>query len=201
MILIRFYCCLLIVLFAFILPELAQLCSTGINEGTVGKDKSLPTSGKFCRANALAMLWSSVQLMASAMASTPRQFAAVNCFSGVDKRRSGGRCREGSKDRQARTEKPKQEGNKDTGRLIKTEKKTIIQTSIKISQTQKATETGEAAAGSADPQPVSAWDYERNKYNNSKQLRGQTTRGIDRSQPGQEVVDGREWDLGLAGPL
>lgn len=31
------------------------------------------------------MLWSSVQLMASAMASTPRQLAAVNCFSGVDK--------------------------------------------------------------------------------------------------------------------
>lgn len=88
MILIRFYCCLLIVLFAFILSELAQLCSTGINEGTVGKDKSVPTSGKFCRAKALAMLWSSVQLMASAMASTPRQFAAVNCFSGVDKRRS-----------------------------------------------------------------------------------------------------------------
>lgn len=81
---------MLIVLFAFILSELAQLCSTGINEGTVGKDKSLPTSGKFCRAKALAMLWSSVQLMASAMASTPRQFAAVNCFSGVDKRRLGG---------------------------------------------------------------------------------------------------------------
>lgn len=149
---------MLIVLFAFILSELAQLCSTGINEGTVGKDKSLPTSGKFCRAKALAMLWSSVQLMASAMASTPRQFAAVNCFSGVDKRRSGGggRCGEGSKDRRARTEKPKQEGNKDTGRLIKTEKKTIIQTSIKISQTQKAAETGEEAAGSTDPQPVSA---------------------------------------------
>lgn len=50
------------------------------------------------------------------------------------------------KDRRARTEKPKQEGNKDTGRLIKTEKKTIIQTSIKISQTQKAAETGEEAA-------------------------------------------------------
>lgn len=148
---------MLIVLFAFILSELAQLCSTGINEGTVGKDKSLPTSGKFCRAKALAMLWSSVQLMASAMASTPRQFAAVNCFSGVDKRRSGGGDVERDrKDRRARTEKPKQEGNKDTGRLIKTEKKTIIQTSIKISQTQKAAETGEEAAGSTDPQPVSA---------------------------------------------
>lgn len=149
---------MLIVLFAFILSELAQLCSTGINEGTVGKDKSLPTSGKFCRAKALAMLWSSVQLMASAMASTPRQFAAVNCFSGVDKRRSGGGgdVERDRKDRRARTEKPKQEGNKDTGRLIKTEKKTIIQTSIKISQTQKAAETGEEAAGSTDPQPVSA---------------------------------------------
>lgn len=42
----------------------------------------LPTSGKFCNAKALAMLWSSVQLMASAIASTPRQFAAVSCFSG-----------------------------------------------------------------------------------------------------------------------
>ncbi len=62
-----------------------QLWSKGINEWTAGKDKSLPTSGKFCSAKALAMLWSSVQLMASAIASTPRQLAAVNCFSGVNK--------------------------------------------------------------------------------------------------------------------
>lgn len=41
----------------------------------------------------------------------------------------------------------------------------------------------------------------QNKYNNSKQLQGQTMRGIDRSQPRQEVVNGTEWDLGLAGPL
>lgn len=48
-------------------------------------DESPPTSGKFCSAKALAMLWSSVQLMASAIARTPRQLAAVNCFSGVNK--------------------------------------------------------------------------------------------------------------------
>lgn len=34
----------------------------------------------------MAMLWSSVQLMASAMASTPRQLAAVSCFSGSRRR-------------------------------------------------------------------------------------------------------------------
>ncbi len=45
------------------------------------------TSGKFCRAKALAMLWSSVQHMASAMASTPRQFAAVSCFSEEENKR------------------------------------------------------------------------------------------------------------------
>lgn len=75
-------------------------------------DRSLPTSGKFCSAKALAMLWSSVQLMASAIASTPRQLAAVNCFSGVNKQ--GWRDGEGG-DRQTRherTEKPIQERNK-----------------------------------------------------------------------------------------
>lgn len=36
-----------------------------------------------------------------------------------------------------------------------------------------------------------------NNYNNSKQLRGQTTGGIDRSQPGHEVEDIREWDGGI----
>src|SRR4029434_3087793 len=41
----------------------------------------LATSGKFCRAKALAMLWSSVHCIASAIASTPRQLLAVSCFS------------------------------------------------------------------------------------------------------------------------
>ncbi len=42
------------------------------------------TSGKFCRAKAFAMLCSSVHCIASAMANTPRQLAAVSCFSARD---------------------------------------------------------------------------------------------------------------------
>lgn len=86
--------------------------------------------------------------------SSPQSTVSLESIKGG--RGGGGDVERDRKDRRARTEKPKQEGNKDTGRLIKTEKKTIIQTSIKISQTQKAAETGEEAAGSTDPQPVSA---------------------------------------------
>lgn len=39
------------------------------------------TSGKICRAYALAMLYSSVHCMASAMANIPKQLLAVSCFS------------------------------------------------------------------------------------------------------------------------
>lgn len=74
---------------------------------------ALPTSGKFCNAKALAMLWSSVQLMASAIANTPRQFAAVSCFSGDGDR----------KERQ----KPK-ETETETIRLINTETNNVVQT-------------------------------------------------------------------------
>lgn len=50
------------------------------------------------------MLWSSVQLMASAIASTPRQLTAVSCFSGDAIRR--------------KIRKPRKE--KETERLIET---------------------------------------------------------------------------------
>lgn len=74
--------------------------------GAAGEDKSVPTSGKFCSAYALAMLWSSVQFMASAIASTPRQFAAVNCFSDVDERE---RERERRPERTGRNQHTKRE--------------------------------------------------------------------------------------------
>lgn len=76
------------------------------------KDASPPTSGKFCSAKALAMLWSSVQLMASAIASTPRQLAAVSCFSGDHQGSNGAKDGERTRiqTRQTkRTGKPKQE--------------------------------------------------------------------------------------------
>lgn len=60
---------------------------------------SPPTSGKFCSAKALAMLWSSVQLMASAIASTPRQLAAVSCFSGDHQESNGAKVGERTRDR------------------------------------------------------------------------------------------------------
>lgn len=67
-------------------------------------EKPRPTSGKFCRANALAMLWSSVQLMASAIASTPRQLAAVSCFSGVNVKQVRERKRDREMDKEKRLE-------------------------------------------------------------------------------------------------
>lgn len=76
--------------------------------------KSLPTSGKFCSAKALAMLWSSVQLMASAIASTPRQFAAVNCFSGVNKQSDGEKDGERMETQKERHEGQRNRNNKET---------------------------------------------------------------------------------------
>lgn len=73
----------------------------------------LPTSGKFCSAKALAMLWSSVQLMASAIANTPRQLTAVSCFSG-----------DGD---QKEEQKPKKT---DTGRMINTEENNTVETFV-----------------------------------------------------------------------
>lgn len=68
----------------------------------------------------------------------------------------------------------------------------------------KATMTDKEAAGSTEPSPTELCICLRlgeNESNNSKQLRGQTTGGIDRSQHRHEVVDSGERDLGLAGPL
>lgn len=68
----------------------------------------------------------------------------------------------------------------------------------------RATKTDKVAPGTTDSEPTGLCISPRrreNNYNNSKQLRGQTTRGIDRSQPGHEVEDISERDVGLAGPL
>lgn len=143
--------------------------------------------------------------MASAIASTPRQFAAVNCFSGVNK--GGQRDEGGETDKERGQRNRNKKETKDTGRLIKRGEWGgeihSFQSSIKRMQTYKTAKTEKAAAGSTEPQPgfCICLRLRENKYNNSKQLRGQTTRGIDRSQPRREVVDGRERDLGLAGPL
>lgn len=68
------------------------------------------------------MLWSSVQLMASAIASTPRQLEAVSCFSGVNKEGQGDKEVEtkarGGTERERERENNKE--TKDTSRLIKT---------------------------------------------------------------------------------
>jgi len=84
---------------------------------TLEEVESWPTSGKFCSAKALAMLWSSVQVMASAMASTPRQFAAVSCFSGggEDEGREVGELREAKKTRREKNKQTKK--RKDTRQL------------------------------------------------------------------------------------
>lgn len=116
-----------------------------------------PTSGKFCRANALAMLWSSVQLMASAIASTPRQLAAVSCFSGVNVKQVRERKRDREIDKEKRIEtktRRKQKTDADwlrqrVGRGV--EKQNTIQSSIKRLQTYKAAKTEKAAAGSTEP--------------------------------------------------
>lgn len=126
------------------------------------------------------MLWSSVHRMASAIASTPRQFAAVSCFSAIKKNRH----------------------KKESGRLIKTRTKQAVQTFIKgYTEAQKQTKQLQEAQNHSLVGSMFALDLRENKYNNSKQLRGQTTRGIDRSQPKHEVEDIRERDVGLAGPL
>lgn len=52
----------------------------------------------------MAMLWSSVQLMASAIASTPRQLAAVSCFSGVNVKQVRERKRDREIDKEKRLE-------------------------------------------------------------------------------------------------
>ncbi len=130
----RFYCCLLIVSFAFILSEL--VCNFVPHESMNGLFRDMinlyPPQGS----SAVQKLWpccgAPCKSWLQPWPALPGSWLqSTVSLESINKVREVWRQTER---RTERTEKPKQERNKDTGRLIR-QRKNTIQTSIKRSQT------------------------------------------------------------------